>query len=248
MFETYRSLSDPFAGIDITLWLINVIILFSIAFFTLYRIYVKKPEMRELQRSNAITWAISFILFGIANFLNIIWRYTIENEKLATDFDNLSVLLINIAVFIKVLHTEYMINKYRFYKGYYFSFIALGLTIFTTIVTPELVREVSVYQVIYLILLILGISIFPLMFLYLTIKLNGRERLIVLKIFFALLLLFIGLLLEPQNLEGYKNKVEMFDFFYNTFLILSPILVSIAILILFDSYRKNLQIIYNEKE
>ncbi len=240
MFWQYRSLEDPLSGIDITLWMITIILAFVFAIYTLFKIYIKESEMRELQKTNAITWAIAFIFFGISNILNTIWRYSIADAGLAVIVENVSVFFLNFAVLIKIFHTEYMIHKYGFYKRYYSTIASLCLVIFTSIVTPDMVREIFIFQVIYLVLLLAGVSIFPGIFLFLAFKLSGRERLMAIRILGGLLLLSMGMLLQPQNIETYASDINDFSAFSSIMLILCPILVSIAFISIFRSYKNNL--------
>lgn len=240
MIEMYRSLNAPLSILDVSSWMFSIALSFFLALFTIYKIYLKPKEIRELQKANAITWAASFILLGIANTLNLIWRYSIENKTTMLIVENLSVLFVNLFVIVKLVYTEYSINRYGFYKGYYFTFAFIGLTIFTSVLTPNTVREIGIYQAIYLILLVVGVSLFPCIFVYLAIKSKGEGRKMALTILIGYILLFFGLLLQPQNLGPYESEIPNFELTSNSLLILCPILISIAILVMFKSYWNNL--------
>ena len=238
MLVAYRSLNDSLAWLDISLWCICIFISLLFMFLTMFKITIDNGGATELQRRNAFTWAVAFMLLGIANILNLIWRYTIEDAFFVTIIDGMSVLCVNLAFFLKIVHTEYTINRYEFYKGYFFSIAALALIIFTSIVTPEAIRAIGIYQSIYIILLAFGGSIFPMIFLYLAIKLQGKERQMAVIMLIGALLFMVGFLGEPHNIKPimiYYNFPNV-DLWVSIFLILSPILVLIAMIIIFSSY------------
>jgi len=236
----YRALNEPFTWFDITFWAIAALILIFIALFTLYSIKFKPKDITDLQKTNAITWAISFVLLFVSIVLMLLWKYSIKDILISGIIDNTVVALVNSAIIIKIIHMEYSINKYEFYKGYYFTIAVIALFTFTMIFTPSALREIGIFQVIYLTLFLGGISIFPLMFLYLAIKLKGRERLMAIRIVFGTALLAVGFVLQPQNIESYSNIIPNFDIFMNFFLFMCPIFVSTGALIIFSSFKGNL--------
>ncbi|MHA1148677.1 MAG: hypothetical protein ACTSR8_10575 [Promethearchaeota archaeon] len=206
----------------------------------MYKITLDKGVASDLQKRNALTWAVAFMLLGIANLLNLLWRYTIDDNYMRLIVDNLSVFCVNLALFTKILHTEYTINRYEFYKGYYFTIATAALMFFTTIVTPEAVRTIGFYQNIYLILLTVGGSIFPLIFLYLAIKLKGKERQLAIRMLAGAFLFMMGLLFQPHNIEPFliAYKWPEIDSWLLIFLFLCPILIIIATFETYRSYSK----------
>ncbi len=240
MITQYSSLDNPFAPYDITLWVISTMLLFVFAIFTLYKIKFKQKEISSLQRTNAITWAIAFILLVVSNVLMLIWKYAIGDFFIAGIVDTTVVSLVNTAIVIKIIHIEYSINKYEFYKGYYFTVIVICLFAFTMIFTPSILREIGIFQIIYLILFLGGISIFPLMFLYLAIRLKGKESLMALRIVLGAACIGVGFVLQPQNIKSYHNIISNFELIMIIFTILCPILVILGTLLIFSTYKANL--------
>ncbi|MFO8019209.1 MAG: hypothetical protein R6U96_11275 [Promethearchaeia archaeon] len=232
----YRHFSDPFSTLDISLWVITIILSLVIALYSFYKILTEPKKITNLQKWNVITWSISYLFLTAANILNLIWRYVISNPELAEGLDNISVFFVNLAILMKILHTEYSINKYEFYKGYYFSIALIVLILFTLFVTPEMVRILGIFQIIYIILLVIGISVFPGIFLYLAFKLGGKERRRAGMILIAAIFFTVGFLLQPHNLIDFAVELANFALIYNIFLILCPILISVALLIIFKSY------------
>lgn len=240
MLFAYRRLSDPFAYLDISLWLTTISLSLIIALYSLYKILKEPKDITKLQRWNVISWSICYLFLTIANILNLIWRYGASSPILAQNIDNISVLLVNLAILTKILHTEYSINQYKFYKGYYFSIALIFLILFTFFVTPEMVREFGIFQIIYIGLLLFGISVFPSIFLYLALKLDGNERRKAIIILIASIFFTIGFLLQPHNIADFTSHLPNFTLIYNILLILCPILISMALLLIYKSYFKAL--------
>ena len=236
LFDTYRIFNNPISYIEVILWIITMTTSFLIASYTLYKIISGTEGIRKLQKLNLITWTIFFFLFVVAIFIQLYWKYFISDDELADFLDTVSYILFEIAFFIKILFIEYSINSYKYYKGYYFSVIFIILIILTTFIFPEPVGELELIDIIYIALFILGTLIFPLIFIYIAIKLKGKERKMALKICFGYVLLIIGILFQPQNLEINKTIIPNFDLVANILFIICPILLFFGILIMYQSY------------
>ncbi|MGV9174075.1 MAG: hypothetical protein ACOC44_09585 [Promethearchaeia archaeon] len=237
MLFAYRNISDPLSLWDISFWIITILLSLLIALYSLFKLFKKQKDITNLQKWNVITWSISYLFLTAANILNLTWRYIISNPTLAKGADNVSVLFVNLAILTKILHTEYSINQYKFYRGYYFSIALIGLILFTLFVTPDMVRTFGIFQIIFVILLLIGISVFPGIFLYLAIKLGGKKRRRAAMILIAAICFTIGFLLQPHNLTDFVSELPNFTLIYNTFLILCPLLICAALLIIFKSYE-----------
>jgi hypothetical protein len=240
MIGQYMSLDHPFASYDIIMWVISTLLLLFFSLITFYQIKFKPKDISQLQKSNANTWAASFLLLVVSNTLMLLWKYVIDDSFTAAVIDNIIVALVNIAILIKIIHIEYSINRYEFYKGYYFTIAIIALFTFTMLFTPSALREIGIFQVIYLILFLGSISIFPLMFIYLAIRLKGRERFMALRIVIGAALLGVGYVLQPQNIEHYYDLLANFEVLYNFFLIFSSIFVILGTCIIFSSFSGNL--------
>lgn len=196
--------------------------------------------MAKLQRMNAITWALTFMLYSVSITLCLIWKYAIEvNSVFFFVVDVLVVFFVTFAVLIKIIHTEISINQYKFYKGYYCTIVMIIFIVFTLFLTPRTIREPGPFIAIYLVLLSIGVVIFPGIYLYLAFKMTGKERKKALKIVVASILIFIGLVVQPQNIIAFSD-VPNFKIISNIFLILAPISIVVALLIIFSSYRDTL--------
>ncbi len=239
--ETYRDLSDPLSSWDISLWSLALALLFFLALFTFYRIRSKteqeNKDIPKLQRSNAITWAYAFIFYGMSILLCLIWKYMLQTDTIAfLIVDSLVVLFVTFAVFIKIVQTEISVNQYGFYKKRPFTIFTFAFLVFTAIFTPSVIRASNILTIVYIVLMVIAVAVFPGIFLYIAIKLEGKNRQKALKIVVAAIILLVGLIFQPQNIQMF-SYLENFNTISNTFLILCPIFVSIAIIIMFDNYR-----------
>jgi len=208
----------------------------------MYKITLDLGAASELQKRNCFTWAMAFVFLSLSHVLNILWRYAISDEFWVIAVEDLAVLFVNMALLLKVVHTEYHINSYKLYKGYYFSFVALGLTLFTSILTPNFIKQNELYATIYLILLTIGGSIFPIIFLYLAIKLEGKERRTAIIILVGAFLLLLGLLFQPHNVSPYLSLmgITLDQWVFDTLLISSPITMILGTFIIYRTYIKSL--------
>lgn len=240
IFEYYREVIDPLSLADIILWTMNICLLVGFSFYTAYKIRGRRKEMPQLQYLNAITWIVAFILYATSIILCLIWKYCIRVSTLEFFLvDIFIVLFVSLAVLIKIIHTEISINQLAFYKGYYCTVIMVIFIGFTVLFTPQTIRNQGIFIIIYVILLFIGVSIFPAIYLYMAIKVEGSNRLRALQVFVAALLILIGLIIQPQNIGAFSGIVY-FELLSNIALILAPILISIALLIIFISYQDTL--------
>ncbi|MHA1335407.1 MAG: hypothetical protein ACTSPW_06600 [Promethearchaeota archaeon] len=226
-------------SISIFSWMIYIILSFGLGIYTLIKICkrVKKDNLSKLQKYNVFTWGITYILLGFSFLFFILWYFFIQEIKLKEILDQLFVLFFNLAILIKIFNTEYTINKYKYYKGYYFSVILVILTIFSLILTPPIIRETALYQTIYLILFISGVSIYLLLFSVVAAKTKGEERITAIKFIIFPFLVVLGIVFLPVNVEVYYKNLLDYYFPY----LLSPILMIIGMLLMYSTYRRNFQ-------
>jgi len=76
------------------------------------------------------------------------------------------------------------------------------------------------------------------LYLYLSIKTVGESRKNALKVSTGATMFGIGALLGPLNLKGYYGISDELDVLINHTLIIGPFIAIIAVIIIFDSFRK----------
>ncbi|MHA1343803.1 MAG: hypothetical protein ACTSQG_07445, partial [Promethearchaeota archaeon] len=200
-----------------------------------------KSEMEIYQRENVITWFLFLLFIGIANTLNIIWRFLIVDSNTAIKIDYISIIFVYIGIFIKILNIERGINRSGFYKGYWSSIILLIAIIYAIILNPITLKEFGPFQLIFLILMVASFAIFPGIFLYIAFKSTDNARKNALKVVGGSLLIASGLMLQPQNVEDYIiTLMANTEFWLNFLTIICPIMITLGIILIFDNYRRTL--------
>ncbi|MFX1378183.1 MAG: hypothetical protein ACFFA4_03745 [Promethearchaeota archaeon] len=122
-------------------------------------------------------------------------------------------------------------NKITYERHYYAGIVPLIITLvlgFTNISNIILI----------LIFFYSTFSLFLIFFIFF--KNTGTERSKSLKIIFGTIFLGMGYLLKPEILEGYIGTSEILEAFKMVSNIIVPILFIIGLLLIFDSYRKDL--------
>jgi hypothetical protein len=232
----YTQLDNSLAFIDLGLWITGVVVTYLIAIYTFLKFNSKKAEMEKYQKEIILTWVLFLVFLGIANTLNIIWRFGIADVDTAQFVEFLSQLFVYISFFTKILNIERGINRSKFYKGYYFSILELVSIIFGIVIYP-IITEVGPIQTIYLILSIAGFAVFPIIFIYMTIKTTGATRTKSVLVVIGALFIGVGMVLQPQNVVEYIKALPDYEILLAFFTVLCPILIIIGIIFIFLSYR-----------
>ncbi len=236
MFFQYTQMDNSLAFIDLSFWITSVIITYLIAIYTLLKLNLKKANMEKYQKNNIITWFLFLFFLGLANTLNIVWRFTISDADIARNVEFLSQIFVFIAFFIKIYNIERSINRSQFYKGYFFTILML-ISIIIGIIIDPFIKEVGIIQTIYLIFTTAGFAVFPGIFLYLMIKSTGDARKKAALVVIGALFMGVGMMLQPQNTESYIRVLPNYDFMKTLLTVTCPIVITIGILFIFLSYR-----------
>ncbi|MFX1243118.1 MAG: hypothetical protein ACFFA7_17880, partial [Promethearchaeota archaeon] len=131
----------------------------------------------------------------------------------------------------KIIHLEKVMDKITYERHYYAGIIPLIITLvlaFTNISNLILI----------LIFLFTTFSLFLILFIFF--KNTGTKRSKTLKIIFGTLILGVGYLFKPEILEGYIGISEIVEILIILSDIVVPILFIIGLLLIYDSYRKEL--------
>ncbi|MFO8019210.1 MAG: hypothetical protein R6U96_11280 [Promethearchaeia archaeon] len=196
-----------------------------------------------LQELNTLTWGIAFVLIGFSNIFNILWQYVVDSPFQILVFDQFGAFFFHIAVLLKIFNTELIINRHNyFYRGYYFSALLVGLTIFTFIVSPSTIRGSLLLNVIYLTWGTLGVSIYMYTFIFLYLRSEEyRDRKIALKILICPVLFVVGMVFQPQNMILHISAIPLLNFFLIQLIIIPQTLISIGIILMYTTYNDNFQ-------
>lgn len=236
------ALENPFANpltmTNFLLWVITTIVAFVIAIICFNMFYMKK-EFDKVEKRNVLTWGFFFVLITVANFITMLWRFWVHEDLfLVIDIlERIANVLIICSILIKTIHAERSINKLKYYRGYYFTPMLIVVVIVEILVPPVWIKMISPFQIFFLIIIMVGYTIFPLIYLYVAYKgVEGKLRWNAFKVSAGATLIGLGLLIRPQNLIGYL-MFPIVEIFIPVFAISAPVTVIVGMILIFDSIR-----------
>jgi hypothetical protein len=242
-FKYYPQFDVNIFYVNVVLDIILEIIFISILLYIIIILYFKKKKTEKKRNIiNLGTWILFFLLLGIGHFIKIsISILTFNNtvpELMLELFEKIDIALIFIAFLIRVFYVEYVINTWDFYRGYYFSLIISFTLTLVLLVDLEDIKQIGTSQNIFLIITLVGYSILPVLYLFLSLKTKGKSRKIALKVSLGITLLGVGSLFQSDNLIGIWGYDPILNRLIEATYITGPITVIIATLLIFDSFRK----------
>jgi hypothetical protein len=219
--------------LEIMFWMSVNAIIFFIAFFTGLRAKTN-PQIESEQRKIAYTWTIFLLLLGMANVISLVnrlyWGFLLSIDKI-------TILMVNGAFLIKILEVEKYFRplKFRIFSLIQFCVI-LGYSVIGNVRSSNVVNYVLIF------LLIIGFSIFPLMYLYVAITSTGPVRIMAIKIFIAILAFAFGISGQRHNVIVYlPDTVYFFENVLHMPFVLAPSALLLGgVILLFDSYYRTL--------
>ncbi len=226
--------------------LIGLTIHFYIIFYIINRLYIKKEidKIKEERRYvvNLITWAFFFMLLAAVNIIHLTRAILIQMEVMTHSnfviFEKIEASLLYLAFFIKIIYIEYVINNLKFYRGYYFSIMFAVVYFFILFIDFEQIKTPGPLQILFIILLIIGYSIIPILYLFLAIKTVRESRKNATKVSFGMTFFGVGSMMGPSNLRGLYGISVFFDWFIDSTVVSGPIIVLIGLLLIYSSIHK----------
>ena len=238
MILQHSPLDTPLAYLDLILWVVNVAITFLLALITFMKFNKKKDEFDKVIKENIMTWLLFYVFLGLANTLNIIWRFVVVDPQVADLIDALSIIVVLIAMLVKVFNIERSMNRANLYKGYFSTIVIIIVIGFGVVANPVAFRDVDLVLLTYFILMAIGFAVFPLIYFYLGFKSVGDARKNAFIVAIGVLLLIFGLLFQPQNIGFLTNDLDNGDLINSMFIIEGLIAFSVSVVLLFISYKK----------
>jgi len=195
----------------------------------------EKTQKEKFYYLNELTW-FYFLLFScFASTLFIWYRFLINNLTLAYFVEKIYITLFYIALIVKVISLELIVNQLKIYKGYFFTLIcAATIVMFLVIDTAEL-KKIGILLVIFAILLILGFSLLPILYFYLAMKTIGESRVKSIEISAGLVFYGLGLLFRPEMIGSFIGYSTLLNEFIDYTYITSPVAILIGLLLIFTS-------------
>ncbi len=229
-----EAIDTPVMWAHFILWICTTELILFIAVIAFNLAKKRGESARDPQRRNLQIWGFFFLLLLISNILILTWRFAISDFLVADILERVANALFYFAIFIRVVDIEKrVLNR----KIYYFSIILGIIVLINLFVAPSILKIISPWQVAFLVSVIIGYSVFPIVFFSLSRRSTGKIRTDAFKVSAGAIFLALGYLFRPENLEAYRIYPflnTIIDLFY----ISAPIVIIIGILLIYDSFRK----------
>ncbi|HEC41008.1 hypothetical protein LCGC14_1020240 [marine sediment metagenome] len=213
------------------LYLVNMILSFSISIIIIDKLYISKKFSKEKNfhfYNDLFSWEMFFIFIGIENVLKILSLFISTNNGILNLFIRIRILILFFPFWNKIIHLEKVMNKITYERHYFAGIIPFFIVLvlgFTSLTNFSLI-------------IIFACSTFiPFLFFFTFLKNTGTSRNLVIKIISGAISIVIGFILRPEmikELVGYLNT--SLDYMN----IVAPILTIMGILLIFDSFRKEI--------
>jgi len=211
------------------LYLVNVIVAFSISFLIINKLYISKKFSKEKNfhfYNDLFSWEMFFIFIGIETILKIFTLFMPPSNGILNLFIRIRVLILFFPFWNKIIHLEKVMNKITYERHYFAGIIPFFIVLmlgFTSLTNFSLI-------------VIFACSTFlPFLVFFIFVKNPGTSRNQVLKIISGTIFIVVSFLLTPEiinNLVGYTNT--SLDYMN----IITPLLTLMGFLLIFDSFRK----------
>ncbi len=213
------------------IYLVNIILSFSISIIIIDKLYISKKFSKEKNfhfYNDLFSWEMFFIFIGIENILKFLSLFISTNNGILNLFIRIRILILFFPFWNKIIHLEKVMNKITYERHYFagiipfFIVLVLGFTSLTNLS---------------LIVIFICSTFLPFLVFFIFLKNTGTSRNLVIKIISGAISIVIGFLLRPEiinELVGYPNT--LLDYMN----IVAPILTIMGILLIFDSFRKEI--------
>ena len=217
--------------VSIEIYLVNVILVFSISFIIINKLYISKKFSKEKNfhfYNDLFSWEMFFIFIGIETILKILSLFTSTNNGIINLFIRIRVLILFFPFWNKIIHLEKVMNKITYERHYFGGIIPFFIVLvlgFTSLTNSSLI-VIFVYS-----------TFLPFLFFFTFLKNTGSSRNLVIKIISGAIFIVISFLLGPDiinELVGYPTT--SLDYMN----IVAPLLTIMGVLLIFDSFRKEI--------
>jgi len=231
-----ETLDNPLLWTNFILWISSTIL----ALFVAMICFNRSKRSEDIQKRTFNTWTYFFVLLAVSNLLILVWRFAISDAFWVDILERTSNVLFYAAIFIKVNDIEKSVIQSGWYKRYYFSAISLIAIFVNAIVQPSILKIISVYQVVFLVLVTVSYAVFPIIYFYVAIKSSDRIRRGALQVCVGSIFLALGYLFRPENLEAYRVISPALNNLIDSLYIIAPVGIIFAIFLIYSSF-KNIQ-------
>ncbi|KKM91898.1 hypothetical protein LCGC14_1223860 [marine sediment metagenome] len=213
------------------IYLVNIILGFSISFIIINKLYISKEFSKEKNfhlYNDLFSWEMFFIFLGIETILKIFSLFILTNNGILHLITRISVLILFFPFWNKIIHLEKVMNKITYERHYFagiipfFIVLILGFTDLTNLT---------------LIVIFICSTFFPFLIFFTCIRNTGTTSNRVIQIITGAISILIGFLLRPEimsELVGYP--ITSLDYMN----IVASLLRMMGIFLIFSSFRKEI--------
>jgi len=225
--------------INFILLMVSISLAALVAIITFITFQRKKDTYEDIDRKNVISWGVFFIVLIIQLGIMIYWKFFVTDSFLSNIFERITNTVFFLTALIKVVDIEISINKtFDFYKGYYFTILLVVVLCINIFIDPDLLKVIGPLQVVFLTIMTVGFSIFPIIFFYVAIKSTGEIKQNSLLVSAGAVFLGLGYLFRPLNLIAYRAFSPLLSTLIDYLYITSPVSIIIGIVLIFISFMR----------
>lgn len=216
------------------IYIVNLILSLTLALIIIDKLYISKKFSKEKDfhfYNDLFSWEMFFIFIGIENIIKIFSLFISSNIEISNLFLRIRVLIFFFPFWTKIFHLEKVMDKITYERHYFAGIIPLIMVLvlgFTNL--PNII----------LILIFLGTTFCPFLIFFIFFKNTGTKRIKTLKIIFGAIFIGLGYAFQPEIMDEYIGISKILDVFITLTNITAPLSFIIGLLLIFESFRKEL--------
>ena len=221
--------------ISAILYAVSAVLSIMFALMIINKLYISKQFTKERDfhfYNDLFSWEMFYFFIGTENIIKIFSVFFMTNSEISDLLLRIRIMILFFPFWNKIIHLEKVMNKIT-YKRHYFAgvipFIIVILLGFTSL--PNLV----------LIMIFFGTSLIPYIILVIFLKNLEATTNKKIKKIFGVVFVGLGCIFRPEILTGYSVITVTTDLLINIATLTAPALLIIGVLLIFDSFRKELK-------
>ncbi|MFX1573352.1 MAG: hypothetical protein ACFFB0_11435 [Promethearchaeota archaeon] len=215
-------------------YLVNIILSLTFASIIIHTLYFSKKVSKEKDfhlYNDLFSWEIFYIFIAIENVINICALFILINTEISNLILRIGILILFFPFWNKIIHLEKIMDKITYEKHYLAGMIPLILVIILGFTALSNITLVYIFLI---------TTFFPFLFLLIFFKNTETPRMKTLKIISGALFIGLGFILQPEIVYNYGKLSEITNLIVLLINITTPISFIIGTLLIFDSFRREL--------
>jgi hypothetical protein len=213
-----------FVFIGVILFLVNVVLSISIALIIINKLYISKKFSKEKDfhfYNDLFSWEIFFFIIAIENLMKI-FSVSLPIDFITYDFLlRIRILLLFFPFWNKIIHLEKVMNKITYERHFFAGLIPLVIILLLSFTgLPNII----------LLYILITTSFLPYLLFLVLLKNTGTPKRKSLKVISGVILIGLGSIFRPEIF-----LIDMMN-------IISPIILIIGTILIFESFRKEIML------